>query len=230
MDSKIVTNVQTRAAKLMARVRPCAPYGLADLALSCPSGVNGYGYDVERSSDWATVGCLVGDRSWRKRDPVAEYCLVELSDGTRFEFEQLRADPDRVEIRQNGDVLGQSRVIAADRFLRMSYPTKWELRQGDKVFGVVERGACVSRDSLCVRCIGRPDLQLILAQEGGLMEVLKCIGRLVSLSFLFMPLPPNRDLVIPADTAQLLRPHEVTFFFAVALLFRAVYFKLEFGG
>ena len=227
--SPVVCSVRKRCERVMHRVDRSLEYSLTDLAAAFPGDVGGYRYTIERASNSEVVGCLEGHHG-RKADPVAEYCLFELSNGTKVEFVRWRESPEATAIVSDGRALGLCICTDLRRGWIFEHKGSWELEVAGAEFGDIRRGTMVTRDNLFIL---RPDgsrLPLILARQDRLRDFFLVFWRLLSFSFLYRPPPPNRDLIIPEGYGNGLSDDELLFYFAISLYFRASVFQLDYGN
>jgi hypothetical protein len=225
----VVDRVHARAVKVMKWVAPGARCQLTELALAYPEDDHEYRCQIERAEDRKTVGCLEGEQGQR-HDPLRNYCFVALSDGRTFELVERRKEPDTTQVWHSGRVIGRVVTTRRDLLGGLISATAWKLYLGERVFGGVERGTAPRPNSLSIRRGGdAAALPLALAPAGPLRQLCRTIGRLATLRFLTTP-AADADRIIPAEAAALLDEKELAFYFAAALLFRTVYFKLDFAG
>lgn len=220
----VVDRVHARAVRVMKWVAPGATCQLTDLALACPEDDHGFRCQLERVEDHRAVGCLEGERG-PHHDPLRNYCFIALCDGRTFELVDRRREPDTTQVWHNGQVIGRVVTTRRDMLNELISPTAWKLYLGDQVFGEVEHGQSPEPESLSIRRGGdAAALPLALVHAGPLRQLCRTIGRLARLRLLATP-TADADRIIPAEAAALLSEQELAYYFAVALLFRTVYFR-----
>lgn len=226
-QSQVVHSVRKRCERNMCTIERRADYKLTDLAVAFPEGVRGYRCTIERASNRETVGRLEGDRGG-KRDPMHAYCVVELSNGTKLEFLKKKANPDVTIILCNNSYFGSCTCTDKTAVLFVACEREWELQLGRAKFGQIRRGLLVTEDNLFISCPDGTRLPIILAYKNSIADFPVVLWRLLSLSFLFTPPPPNRDLIIPHEAGMGLSEKELVYYFAISLYFRAAVFQLEY--
>ena len=223
MDAIEIVQARLRERAGGIKIKRDEPCDLSQIAFAFPRHLKTYEYTLERSADREPVGFVVGR---------ASYCAVWLYGGTTFDFRQDEQTPDATIIRHNQQIIGISKITATGGFWRQRYPNRFEISVNDKPWAVVERPAIVSGPLYLQRRVwgdGGQELPLKLHRENQFRAFVIALSRLMTLAFLYTPPPVNRDLVIPLEARERLTKDEYPLYFALAVLFRAVYFGNEYG-
>ena len=215
--------VRRRARARLADTEPSAPLDIRKLALAFPEAIDGYRYTIENSEDRACVGVLEGDSLICNSDEL-HCCHVCLADGCEYHMAHDFEAHDVLRIWKNDHGIG---YICEVSETLPRWGRAWELHHREILFGRVVFGG-FGAGPLTITRQGKPAVPLRLARRDTFSDFLIVLKRVVTLQFLYRPPPPNKDLVIPREAAVLLAPEELEFYFAVSLVFRTVYFGLDF--